>query len=161
MPSTNISVGTAPGLIFTPSVQYTSVVVANTGTRALYLGQTGVTAATGLPLAAGQTLTLVGITAPLYAVAGVDSIVSPTSTASGSIAQGATSITVASGGTSFTNGMVVSILDGNNTELVTVGNGSTGTSVVISATAKAHASGVTFGQFQGHNGGSVKVSYGV
>jgi hypothetical protein len=142
--------------VFQPQVNVTTAVITNTGTSTLYLGQSGVTAATGLPLAPGQVIDQT-FTVPVYAVSGVDVVTSPTDTLSANASQGATALTVASGGASFTNGMVISILDGNNTELVTVGNGSTGTSVVVSATAHAHASGVTFGQFVAHAGGSVSV----
>lgn len=155
--ATTVSVTSSPVAVFTPSGNDTTAVLTNTGTSTLYLGQSAVTAATGFPLLAGQSLQ-VNYNATLYAVAGVDTLVTPTSTASATITLGATAITVASGGTSFTNGMVVSIIDGNNTELVTVGAGATGTNVPISATAHAHASGVTFGQFSKHAGGSIQVA---
>lgn len=154
------SVGTAPTLLFTPSATVQAVVITNTGTSTVYLGQSGVTAALGLPLSPGQSLNLTNQTVALYGVAGANTVVSPTDTLSAPASQGATALTVASGGAAFTNGMIVSIQDGNNSELVTVGNGSTGTSVVVSATAFAHATGVTFGQFSSRNGASVRVTYG-
>jgi len=154
---TTVSVPSSPVAVFTPSGSDTTAVLTNTGTSTLYLGQSGVTAATGFPLMAGKSMQ-VCYNATLYAVAAVDAIKTPTSTLSSNALLGATALAVASGGTSFTNGMIVSIIDGNNTELVTVGAGSTGTSVVVSATAHAHASGVTFGQFNGHQGGSIQVS---
>lgn len=157
MATSNVSVTSSPVAVFSPSGTDITGVLTNTGSSTLYLGQSAVTAATGFPLLPGQSLQI-SYNATIYAVAGVDAIVAPTNTASGSIAQGAVAITVASGGASFTNGMVISIIDGNNTELVTVGAGSTGTNVVISATAHAHASGVTFGQFSKHAGGSIRVS---
>lgn len=160
MPTTATSVGTAPSLIFTPQVNAQSVTITNTGVETVYLGQTGVTAATGLPLPAGLSINLTIVPAALYAVSGAPNLKSPTATTSGSVIQGATALPVASGGTSFTNGMLVYILDGNNTELVTVGAGSTGTSVVVSATAFAHGSGVTFGQLDSTNNAAIKVSYG-
>jgi hypothetical protein len=154
---TTVSVPSSPVVVFTPSGADTTATLTNTGLTTLYLGQSAVTAATGFPLGAGKSMQ-VCYNAKLYAVAAVDAIKTPTSTASAQIAQGATAITVASGGASFTNGMVISIIDGNNTELVVVGAGSTGTSVVVAATANAHASGVTFGQFNGHQGGSIQVA---
>ncbi|HUY77019.1 MAG TPA: hypothetical protein VMV29_09630 [Ktedonobacterales bacterium] len=55
---------------------------------------------------------------------------------------GVTAIPVASGGTSFTNGMSITLGYGTaNAETVTVGSGSTGTSIVCSATAHTHAIG--------------------
>lgn len=153
----NVSVSSSPVVVFAPSGIDTTGTLTNTGSTTLYLGQSGVTAATGFPLQAGQSLQ-VNYPGNLYAVAGVDTVTAPTDTASANILQGATSITVASGGASFTNGMIISIIDGNLTETVTVGTGSTGTSVVISATAHAHGSGVTFGQFVKHVGGSIQVA---
>jgi hypothetical protein len=96
-------------------------------------------------------------TQSIYGVAGNDSIITPTSTLSAGVSAAGTALTVASGGTAFTNGMVVSIQDGASSELVTVGAGATGTNIPISALAFAHGSGTAFGQFQRHNGGSVQV----
>lgn len=158
MATANVSVSSSPVVVFSPSGVDTTAVLTNTGTTTLYLGQSGVTAATGFPLLAGQSIS-VNYNASLYGVADVDRLIAPTSViGTGGVAQGGTAIPVASGGTSFTNGMVISIIDGNNTELVTVGSGSTGTSVVVSATAHAHAAGVTFGQFSKHTGGSIQVA---
>lgn len=153
----NTSVPSSPVVVFSPSGVDTTGVLRNTGNTTLYLGQSTVTAATGFPLPAGQSIS-VNYPASIYAVAAIDTTTTPTGTATATIAQGATSITVASGGTSFTNGMVISILDGNLTETVTVGAGSTATNVVISATAHSHASGTTFGQFVAHQGGSIQVA---
>lgn len=157
MAVTTVSVPSSPVVVFAPSGTDTTATLTNTGLTTLYLGQSGVTAATGFPLQAGKSMQ-VSYNAKLYAVAAVDAIKAPTSTASATVAQGATAITVASGGASFTNGMVIAIIDGNNTELVVVGAGSTGTSVVVAATAFGHASGTVFGQFNGHQGGSIQVA---
>jgi len=152
-----VSVPSSPVVVFAPSGSDTTGVLVNTGTSVLYLGQSAVTAATGFPLQPGASLQ-VNSNVKLYAVAGTDVIGTPTSAASAPISSGATAITVASGGASFTQNMIVSIIDGNNTELVTVGAGSGPTSVVVSATAHAHASGVAFGQFIRHAGGSIQVT---
>lgn len=151
-----ISVGTVAALVFTPQRYSTTATITNNGTSTLYLGQSTVTAATGLPLKPGQSLNMT-FTQNIYAVAGNDSVVTPTSTLSAGVSAAGTALTVASGGTAFTNGMVVSILDGASSELVTVGSGATGTNIPVSALAFAHNSGVAFGQFQRHNGGSVQV----
>lgn len=157
MATSNTSVTSSPVAVFSPSGSDTSGVLYNSGTSTLYLGQANVTAATGFPLPAGASLQ-VNFAGTIYAVAGQDTTVTPTNTASAPVTQGATTITVASGGASFTNGMVVAIQDGNSSELVTVGAGSTGTTVNISATTKAHASGVAFGQFSKHAGGSIRTT---
>ena len=157
MATANVSVPSSPVVVFAPSGNDTTAVLLNTGTTTLFLGQSTVTAASGFPLLPNQSIS-VNYNANLYAVAGVDTLVAPTNTASAPIGLGATAITVAANGTNFTNGMVVSIIDGNNSELVTVGAGATATNVPISATAKAHATGVTFGQFSKHAGGSIQIS---
>lgn len=151
-----VSVGTVPALVFTPQQYSTTATITNAGTSTLYLGQSGVTAATGLPLAPGHSLNE-AFTVNVYAVAGNDSVVTPTSTMSAGVSAAGTALTVASGGASFTTGMVVSIKDGASSELVTVGAGATGTNIPISALAFAHVSGTAFGKFQGHNSGSVQV----
>lgn len=160
MATSNVSVPSSPVAVFTPSGNTTVAVLTNTGTSTLFLGQSGVTAATGLPLLAGQSIQ-VDYNSAIYAVCGVDEIVTPTNTLSADATGGATALTVAANGTDFTNGMVISIIDGNSTEIVTVGAGATATNVPVSATANAHLTGVTFGQFSKHTGGSIQVSTGV
>lgn len=155
--ASTVAVATVASLVFAPQQHSTTATLVNTGTSTLYLGQSTVTAATGFPLQPGQSINLTFNTS-IYAVAGNDSVVSPTNTVGAAgVTQGATAIPVAANGTSFTNGMVISIEDGALSELVTVGAGSTGTSVVVSATAHAHVAGVAFGQFQRHNGGTIQV----
>lgn len=143
--------------IYTPQNTNASLIVTNVGASTLYLGQSGVTAATGLPIYPGQIVNLTRITAAVYAVADTDIVTSPTDTISATVTAGDTALTVASGGASFTNGMKVAIQDGPRTEIVTVGAGSTGTSVVVSATAFGHAIGVKFGVFASTQAGCVTV----
>jgi hypothetical protein len=161
MTTSNTPVGSAPVKVFAPQTTAANLIITNTGKATLFLGQSGVSAATGFPLEPGQKINLPDVNYSIYAVSGTDNVKTPTNTLSAQAAQGATALTVASGGASFTNGMVISIQDGNNTELVTVGAGSTGTSVVVGATTKAHASGVTFGQFASHTGSAVSVTSGI
>jgi hypothetical protein len=72
----------------------------------------------------------------------------PASTATVALAAGGLAITVASGGTSFTNGMLVLFDTSSNAEVLTVAAGATGTNVPLAAPGalKAHSSSVTFGQ---------------
>ena len=151
-----ISVGTIAALVFAPQRYSATATITNDGTSTLYLGQSAVTAATGFPLKPGQSINMT-FTQSIYAIAGNDSVITPTSTLSADVSAAGTALTVASGGTAFTNGMVVSIQDGASSELVTVGAGATGTNIPVSALAFDHATGVTFGRFQSHSGGSVQV----
>jgi hypothetical protein len=70
----------------------------------------------------------------------------PTGTASAILAAGGTAITVASGGASFTSGMVLAYDTGLATEILTCAGGSTATNIPVSAAVKGHLSAVTFGQ---------------
>lgn len=161
MTTSAVTVGTAPVLIFAPQASAQNFIITNTGTSTVYLGQTGVTAATGFPLKSGQSFSLPVVSQPIYAVSAAGSIKAPTSVTSGSVVATGTALPVASGGTSYTNGMAVVVQDGNSTEVVTVGAGSIATSVVVSALAFNHASGVTFGQLNASNNAAVRVVSGV
>jgi hypothetical protein len=82
-----------------------------------------------------------------YTVTGTSA--TPTATTSSSIAAGVTAIPVSSGGASFTSGMYIELADTGTppaTEIVEVGTGSTGTSIVLNAatpTRFAHATAMT------------------
>lgn len=160
MPQINKSVGTAPVLIFTPQTYAQSAIINNLGNVQVYLGQTGVTAATGFPIGPGQEIDLAQVNRPIYAVAAPPTVKAPTGTTNNTISQGGTAVPVASGGASFTQGTALVLVDGNNTEVVTVGAGSTGTSIVISAAAFAHASGISIGQLSVSQNGVLGVQAG-
>jgi hypothetical protein len=70
----------------------------------------------------------------------------PTGTATATLAAGGTAITVASGGASFTNGMLLAYDTGQLLEVLTVNGSSTATNIPVTAASRAHASSVTFGQ---------------
>lgn len=74
------------------------------------------------------------------------STVAPTGTSTATLAIGGTAITVASGGASFTNGMVLLYDTGSSAEILTVNGSATGTSIPVTAAIKAHNTGATFGQ---------------
>lgn len=67
----------------------------------------------------------------------------PTSTLSSAVVPGAVALPVASGGASFTAATVVQVGTGTMAELVTVGAGSTSTSIVVSPLRFNHASAAT------------------
>ena len=81
----------------------------------------------------------------------------PAGTTNGAVAAGATALPVASGGTSFTAGMVLLVGTGSAAEVIAAGSGATGTSVPVpgryspalgayQGLAQPHASGTGFGQ---------------
>jgi hypothetical protein len=156
-----VPVGTAATLIYTPASSSDRLRVANSGNSTIFLGQAGVTAALGLPLKAGtKPIELTALQGAVYAVCGSVTTGAPSGTTNAAIAAGAVALPVASGGASFTQGMVVQVDTGKATETLTVGAGSTGTSIVVSATQYAHASGVAIVTLTGAAGGSVHVSSG-
>jgi hypothetical protein len=74
------------------------------------------------------------------------SAIAPTGTSTAALAAGGTAITVASGGAAFTAGMALLYDTGQSAEILTVSGTPTATSVPVTAAAKAHLTGVTFGQ---------------
>jgi hypothetical protein len=74
------------------------------------------------------------------------SAVAPTGTSNAAISAGGTAISVASGGASFTNGMLLLLGTGVLAEVVTVNGTATATNIPITAAVRGHASAMTFGQ---------------
>lgn len=72
--------------------------------------------------------------------------VAPTGTSNAVLAAGGTAISVASGGASFTNGMILLIDTGALSEVVTVTATGSATSIPVTAAVRGHASAMTFGQ---------------
>jgi hypothetical protein len=80
-----------------------------------------------------------------YSVVGTWTWTLPAS--SGSVAAGALALPIAAGGAAFTNGEQLYVSDAALSEIVTVGPGSTGTSIVLQGNgfANAHGTGKSFG----------------
>jgi len=74
------------------------------------------------------------------------SAVAPTGTSTAGLAAGGTAITVASGGASFTAGMILLYDTGQSAEVLSVTATGSATSIPVSAAVKAHLTGATFGQ---------------
>jgi hypothetical protein len=70
----------------------------------------------------------------------------PTATTNASRAIGATTIPMASGGASFTSGMLILVDTGTNAEVVTATSTGSGTSVPVTPYIKAHNSAIAVGQ---------------
>ena len=70
----------------------------------------------------------------------------PTGTTNAAAVQGATAISVASGGASFTSGMKILWDTGSSAEVVTATATGTATSIPVTAAIKAHNSAVVIGQ---------------
>jgi hypothetical protein len=70
----------------------------------------------------------------------------PTSTDTATLAVGGTALTVASGGASFTTGMLLLFDTGVSAEVLKVTSTGTATNIPVSAAIKAHLANATFGQ---------------
>lgn len=156
----SVSVTPAATLVYSPQTTTDHVFISNNGPTTVYLGQAGVTAFTGLPLAPRQLVDLSVITKPIYAASEAGGIGGLSGTATALLAKAGTGITVASGGASWTQGMLLQINDGPATEVVVVGAGSGATNIVIGAAAFAHNTGFTFQQYLGGAGGTLTVTPG-
>ena len=103
MPATNIS-GTAVTVVyFPPSSGNPHCILTNIGGNTAYVGQSGISSATGLPMPANDRAKLLFAGGTIYATAGF-SQVSPFGTANAATTIGGSTITVASGGTAFGTG---------------------------------------------------------
>jgi hypothetical protein len=72
---------------------------------------------------------------------------SPTGTTNAALASvGATALSVASGGASFTGGMILLLDTGTSAEVLTVTATGSATSIPTTATVKTHLTGAAFGQ---------------
>lgn len=76
------------------------------------------------------------------------SAIAPAGTATAALALGGTAITVASGGASFTSGMLLLYDTGTSAEVLRVTATGSATSIPVTAAIKAHLTGATFGQLQ-------------
>ena len=145
MATTHIPVSGAPVLVYTPASQgVPHVTLINEGTATAYIGQAGVTLASGLPLAPRQQVSLPFCPVSLYAVSGATATATAT-TLSAAIASGVTTIPVTSGA-SFVNGNQIQIGTGSAAEVVTVtAGGGTNSLTTTPATQYDHktASAVT------------------
>lgn len=155
-----VSAGPVAAVLFQPESTSSHVVLSNEGAGTVYVGGAAVTAASGLPLLPGQGVVLPVVQSAVYGVSGPGAAGTVTDTLSAAAAAGATALTVASGGASFTAGMLVQVGSGATAEVVTAGSGSTATSIVVSALRFDHASGAAVTEMLGGTGGSVHVTVG-
>lgn len=72
--------------------------------------------------------------------------VAPTGTSTAPLSVGGTAITVASGGASFTTGMLLLYDTGTSAEVLTVTATGSATSIPVTPAIKAHLTAATFGQ---------------
>ena len=103
MPATNIS-GTAVTVVYyPPSAGNPHCILSNIGGNTAYVGQSGISSATGLPMPPNDRAKLLFAGGTIYATAGFNQV-SPFGTANAATTIGGSTITVASGGTAFGTG---------------------------------------------------------
>ena len=103
MPATNIS-GTAVTVVYyPPSSGNPHCILSNIGGNTAYVGQSGISSATGLPMPPNDRAKLLFAGGTIYATAGFNQA-SPFGTANAATTIGGSTITVASGGTAFGTG---------------------------------------------------------
>ena len=103
MPATNIS-GTAVTVVYyPPSSGNPHCILSNIGGNTAYVGQSGISSATGLPMPPNDRSKLLFAGGTIYATAGFNQV-SPFGTANAATTIGGSTITVASGGTAFGTG---------------------------------------------------------
>lgn len=156
-----VPVATTATLLYTPVGSTDRIKLVNAGLATVYLGQAAVTAVTGFPFRPGTgPIEVSALAGPLYGICAPGTTGAPTGTTNAAIAAGAVALPVASGGASFTQGMVIKLDTGASTEVLTVGAGSIATSIVVSATQFAHATAAAITAVVVSTGTSVHVFSG-
>jgi hypothetical protein len=140
MTALTTSVAGAPVLIYNPAPSGTPIVFAmNIGSSVLYIGQAGVTSASGLPLYPNMQIDLPIAPVKMYAASGVVATATATTTTAAANSA-ATSLAVTSG-TGIANGNLVLVGSGSNAEVVTVTAGGGTTTLTVTALNYDHRSG--------------------
>lgn len=160
MATANVFVGAIPALVYQPVTNRDHIIIQNSGNAVAYIGQQYVTPVTGVPLPPGHRFELLQVPGPIYAVSGVGSTAGLLSTSTNALAsKGATALPVASGGASYTAGMLLQVNTTSSVETVKVAAGSTSTSIALASGLQySHASGTAVTQILGNVGTSLNVT---
>ena len=146
MPATNIS-GTAVTVVYyPPSAGNPHCILTNIGGNTAYVGQSGISSATGLPMPPNDRAKLLFAGGTIYATAGFTQV-SPYGTANAATTIGGSTITVASGGTAFGTGSTIVEEPGTPRQEIAVVSSTNAGSVTTSAPFTfGHGSATTFSQ---------------
>ena len=144
MPATNIS-GTAVTVVYyPPSAGNPHCILSNIGGNTAYVGQSGISSATGLPMPANDRAKLLFAGGTIYATAGFTQV-SPYGTANAATTIGGSVITVASGGTAFGTGSTFVVEPGTpRQELAVVFATNAGTVTTTAAFTFGHPNASVF-----------------
>ena len=144
MPATNIS-GTAVTVVYyPPSAGNPHCILTNIGGNTAYVGQSGISSATGLPMPPNDRAKLLFAGGTIYATAGFTQV-SPYGTANAATTIGGSTITVASGGTAFGTGSTFVVEPGTpRQELAVVFATNAGTVTTTAAFTFGHPNASVF-----------------
>ena len=147
MPATNIS-GTAVTVVYyPPSAGNPHCILTNIGGNTAYVGQSGISSATGLPMPPNDRAKLLFAGGTIYATAGFTQV-SPYGTANAATTYpGGSVLTVNSAGTAFGTGSTIVVEPGTpRQEIAVVFSANAGTVVTSAPFTFGHGSATTFSQ---------------
>lgn len=154
----NTAVSVLPVNIYSPGASGSPhVIVYNSGTAPVYVGQASVTAQDGVPLYPRNSIELPTAPVKLYAVSGF-TLTATTTTTTADVTAGTGTVAVTSG-TGIANNAYVELASGNAAEVVQVISGGTTTTLTTTAPLYDHVSGVAVTVVIA-NAGSVSVTRG-
>jgi hypothetical protein len=140
MTALTTSVSGAPVLVYNPAPSGTpNASISNTGGSVAYIGQAGVTVASGLPLYPNQQIILPYAPTKIYAVSPVTATATATTTTAAANSA-ATTLAITSG-TGTANGQQIQVGSGSNAEIVTIVSGGGTTTLTVTALNYDHRSG--------------------
>ena len=147
MPATNIS-GTAVTVVyFPPSSGNPHCILTNTGGNTAWVGQSGVSSATGLPMPPNDRSRLLFAGGTIYATAGFNQIAPYGTAHAATTYPGGSVLTVNSAGTAFGTGSTIVVEPGTpRQEIAVVFSANAGTVVTSAPFAFGHGSATTFSQ---------------
>jgi len=157
-----VPVGPAAVQVYVPAtVGKPHLVIHNAGPATVYLGQVGVTAATGLPLPSKAEISFPFASQALYATCGGLTLSNTVTSNVSTAVTGGTSTTVVVGSTTgFAAGQVIQVGSGSNAETLTVTTAVGGTITPTTKPAFDHVVGEPVTQVTGASPGTVKVVAG-
>ena len=145
MPYTNVSGTAAVVVSYPPPYGHPHSILFNIGAQNAYVGQSGVSSATGLVVAPGGRVDLANASGTIYGIGGFNQTTPyGTANAATSYPSGST-ITVASGGTAFASATTIVVEPGTpRQEIATVFSSNAGSVVTNAPFTFAHGSATTF-----------------
>ena len=144
MPYTNVSGSAAVVISYPPSSGHPHAILFNTGGQNAYVGQSGVSSATGLVLAPGGRADLANAAGTIYGIAGFNQV-SPYGTANAATTIGGSVISVAAAGTAFGTGSTIVVEPGTpRQEIAVIAQSAAGSVTTTAAFTFGHPNASVF-----------------